>query len=137
METRQAQLVQSSFSRIFARKADLTSRFYSHLFQQRPDIQPMFKAHFGTQKEMFASMLAMVVRGLTQPEVFGHLIDKLRDQHASLNLVRSDWSLACDCLLLALRDVLQDLTTEEEEAWQAATARLVDAMCPSSKPDPA
>ncbi len=132
----QAEVVRSSFSRVFAKKAELTNRFYHHFFLAQPEIEVMFTKNFGIQKEMFSSMLALVVRALEQPELFYLLTDKLRKQHAPLAINKEQWRAAVDALILAFREVLQDdLSAEEDAAWAAAATALVGAMAvPDDRP---
>lgn len=127
--TEQAEIVRSSFSRVFAKKAELTNRFYHHLFLARPEIEAMFTKNFGIQKELFSSMLALVVQSLEQPKLFYLLTDKLRKQHAPLAINKEQWKAAVDALILAFREVLQDdLSAEEDAAWGAAATELIGAM---------
>jgi hemoglobin-like flavoprotein len=128
----QVEVVQSSFSRVFAKKAELTSRFYHYLFQARPETASMFTGNSGHQKEMFSSMLAVVARDLAQPKLFNFRAENLRLKHAPLLINRDQWQAAKGALTLAFSEVLKDdLSKEEDQAWAAAATKLIDAMAAS------
>lgn len=125
----QIRLVQSSFARVFACKADLTERFYLHLFQELPDSRRLFKGDFPAQKEMFASMLAATVRGMSDAKSFRSLGRSLARSHARFNLNRDDLKKAARALQTALSDVMGDgLSPEETTAWNEAVAQLMEML---------
>ncbi|NDW46191.1 globin domain-containing protein [Ruegeria sp. PrR005] len=125
----QIRLVQSSFARVFARKADLTERFYHHLFRELPESRQLFKGDFPVQKEMFASMLAATVRGMSDAKNFQVLGHGLARSHARFNLNRADLKKAARALQAALSDVMADgLSPEETAAWNEAVAQLMDML---------
>ena len=131
--TGQAEAVRSSFSRVFAKKAELTTSFYHHLFRSRPEVEGMFTKNLGIQKEIFSSILTMVVRTLEQPKSLDLLTDKLREQHDALAISADQWQAAIDALMLSFREVLQDdFSAKEDEAWREAATMLVGKMAGST-----
>ncbi|SDC64168.1 globin domain-containing protein [Ruegeria marina] len=125
----QIRLVQSSFARVFTRKADLTERFYHHLFLELPEARRLFKNDFPAQKEMFASMLAATVRGMSDADNFRVLGRGLARSHARFNLNPADLKKAARALQTALADVMGDgLSPDETAAWNAAVAQLMGML---------
>ncbi|MCE8512496.1 globin domain protein [Ruegeria pomeroyi] len=125
----QIRLVHSSFARVFARKAELTERFYHHLFRELPDSRRLFKGDFPAQKEMFASMLAATVRGMSDAKSFQLLGRGLARSHARFNLNHADLKKAARALQTALSDVMGDaLSPEETAAWNEAVAQLMEML---------
>ncbi|WP_171173021.1 globin domain-containing protein [Ruegeria sp. HKCCD8929] len=122
-------LVQNSFARVFARKGELTERFYHHLFKNMPEAEGLFHGDFMVQKEMFATMLAASVRSLIDKGSFHDVGIALAESHARFNLTATQLQCAASSLMAALRDVMgDDLTPEEEGAWNEAVTRLAGMM---------
>jgi len=122
-------LIQNSFARVFRHKGELAERFYHHLFQALPEAQGLFRNDFFHQKEMFVMMLASTVRSLSSEESFEVLGDRLARQHASFGVSSAQYQAATDALVSAMKDVLgEDLSLEEEKAWNTAINRLTRKM---------
>jgi hemoglobin-like flavoprotein len=129
MDSYDIALVQSSFSRVFARKAELTERFYTHLFTCMPEVEPLFRGDFVKQKEMFATMLASTVRSLSNYQSFTQLAQILAQSHARFELTEAQMTNAAQSLMAALHDVMAGkLTPEEEAAWTRAIIKLTSMM---------
>ncbi len=133
MEDAQAKLVEQSYVCVFARKAELATKFYDHLFQQNPDLRALFQEDMYVQREMFVSILAMILKFASRPQTFHELASRLARQHENLGVTHAQYAMAVDALMAALQDVLQnEMAPETAQAWKKAIQELVSHMAPQN-----
>ena len=131
MDKTQRQVLEQSYVQVFARKAELATRFYDHLFAADPGLRALFSKDMFMQREMFASILVLILKHASRPETFHDLGGRLAAQHAKTGVTYAQYALAVDAFVAAMRDVLgATLLPEVEQAWQAAMQDLVSHMAP-------
>ena len=114
---------------MFLQKAEIANAFYEHLFDAMPSARDMFQNDMHQQKEMFATMLVMTVRLLNRQDELEEVVKRLVHVHGRFDVTKSQFAIAGESILLALRDVLaEDFTPRVEEAWQQATQELVSRV---------
>lgn len=136
MDQEAKRLIQENFSKRFACKSQISARFYDHLFELMPDAKNLFTNDAVVQKEMFATMLATVVRSLDKPELFKSVGQKMAESHARYGVDTRGYGLASTALENALCDVVgDDISPEELAAWKGAIDRLTSLMAPPESED--
>lgn len=129
MEAKDVEEMQSSFSKIYARKAELAERFYVHLFVLLPEVEHLFGNDFSKQKEMFASMLTYCLKGVTNNQSMIHTGISLAKTHARYRLGPREIELAGKAVIAALQDVLgDDLTQAQGEVWEQAITGVMQLL---------
>lgn len=117
--------VQSSFATVFARKGELAERFYVHLFRLMPEAESMFEKDFSKQKEMFSTMLTSCIRSLQDPERLEQMSVAMVMAHSRYNLGERAAKVAEEAAMSALRDVMGDeMSADEDAAWRVAITRV-------------
>lgn len=129
MDVMNTQLLQASFTRLFACKAIVTERFYYHLFDQLPEVKPLFRNNFSRQRDMFEAMLARSIRELATPGGVTGFADALVKTHSNLQLTTHQVDTGGKALFLAIKDAIGDnLSAEELAAWERAISQLALSM---------
>lgn len=129
MESRNVEIVTSSFGSVYAQKAALAEHFYRHLFTELPHVKPYFNGGVSKQKEMFSIMLAAAVGGLTDERDMSELCEGLKVSHSAFGLGSYEAEKTTESLMKAFQEVLgSEFDREMEHAWGQAIARVVRAM---------
>lgn len=129
MEGKDVKEMQSSFSKVYARKAQLTDRFYLHLFALLPEVETLFGGDFSKQKEMFAAMLTYCLKGVANSQSLPQARAGLVKVHARFNLGPREMELAGKAVMAALEDVLgNDLSTKQREIWEQAISGVMQLL---------
>ncbi|MGD2184291.1 globin family protein [Lusitaniella coriacea] len=134
----QVELLEASFARIKERQTDFTDCFYAILFKDYPDVKPLF-AHVSMDdqsKKLFDS-LALVVRGLRNPEALMEPLKGLGTRHVQYGAVPAHYPAVGATLLQAFANILQeDWTSEVEWAWANAYSIIAEIMLEGSEYPP-
>jgi hemoglobin-like flavoprotein len=131
MEGKDVKEMQSSFSKVYARKAQLTDRFYLHLFALLPEVETLFGGDFSKQKEMFAAMLTYCLKGVVNNQSLTLAGESLARTHGRYCLGPRETEIAGRAMMAALEDVLgPDLTPEQRVVWEQAIASVMQLLQP-------
>ncbi|MBE1283723.1 MAG: globin domain protein [Rhodobacteraceae bacterium] len=129
MDHRHIALIQTSFAKVFKHKGELADRFYARLFEALPESRALFTQDFSKQKDMFEAMLASTVRSLGDTASFENLGERLALNHRKYGVDTKQYMAAADALTAALKDVMGDALSEDEErAWSEAVHALTGMM---------
>jgi hemoglobin-like flavoprotein len=122
-------LVQQSFEKAAGLGEAVAEIFYAELFAIDPSLRAMFKGSMKEQGRKLLSTLALVVRGLDQPEKIVPAAEKLAVQHVDYGVTAEHYTLVGNALLRTLKKGLGDeFTPEVRAAWVAAYQLLADVM---------
>ncbi|WP_127116058.1 globin domain-containing protein [Shimia sediminis] len=129
MDRQQIDLIQSSFERAYRDKAKISTLFYENLFAAMPEAREMFHEDMHVQRQMFASILVMIVKLLNQSEAMRGVARKLAHAHARFHVSREQFDCAGEALIDALAEVGGDqFTPDTAQAWRQAMQVLFDCM---------
>ena len=129
MDRQHIDLIQSSFERAYRDKAKIATLFYRNLFEAMPEARAMFHQDMQVQRQMFASILVMIVKLLNQPEAMRGVARKLAQAHARFNVSREQFDRAGEALVEAMEEVGGDqFSPGTAEAWREAMQVLFDCM---------
>ena len=129
MDRQQIGLIQSSFESAYRDKAKIATLFYRNLFTAMPEARDMFHQDMQVQRQMFASILVMIVKLLNQPEAMRGVAKKLAHAHARFQISREQFDCAGEALIDALAEVGGDrFSPDTAAAWRQAMQVLFDCM---------
>lgn len=122
-------LVQQSFEKAAGLGEAVAEIFYAELFAIDPLLRTMFKGDMAEQGRKLLTTLALVVRGLDQPEKIVPAAEKLAVNHLDYGVTYEHYTYVGNALLRTLKKGLgDDFTPEVRAAWVAAYQLLADVM---------
>ena len=129
MNTRQIELVQSSFEDVRP-IADTAARlFYKRLFEIDPSLRSLFRTNMEEQGRKLMDTLGVIVGHLRWLDRIMPGIRALGARHAQYGVKRSDYAVVGQALIDTLQIGLgAGFTAEVAEAWLAAYTMLANAM---------
>lgn len=123
------ELVQESFSWIYGDKDTLADSFYERLFEREPKIKMLFTSDHKKQKQMLVSVMAMIVKGLDDPDKLRTSLMILGEQHTKLGVRAEYYEIFGDAFIeTILRSIGGGQPPELEAAWCNVFGNLVDTM---------
>lgn len=129
MNQEQITLVQHTFALAAPDAGQIAERFYHHLFALDPTVRHMFPADLHEQRGKLMTMLAFVVRGLSEPEGLVEPIHRLGERHMHYRVHPQHYAVVGEALLRALAEHFGSaFTVEVQEAWVAAYTFLATTM---------
>ena len=129
MNTKQIELVQSSFAQVVPIADDAAALFYNRLFELDPALRPMFRGDMKEQGKKLMSMIAVVVSGLKTLDRIVPGIQALGSRHAAYGVRDEHYDVVGAALLWTLATGLGEAFTDEvREAWTEAYTLLANTM---------
>lgn len=121
MDRHQISLVRASFTAVMAVADDFSAAFYSHLFDLDPSLRAMFADDLTGQRQKLVDELEHIVGALDRLPPFMERATQLGRRHVEYGVLPHHYDLVLDATLHALRIVLGDgLTDDDEVAWRRA-----------------
>lgn len=129
MTPQQVKLVQETFEQVAPIAPMAAALFYERLFSLDPSLRPLFRGNLEGQGKKLMASLALVARGLDNPQQILAAVRHLGQRHVSYGVQAEDYETVGQALLWTLEQGLGDAYTGEvAEAWTAAYALLSDVM---------
>ena len=129
MNSRQIELVQSSFAQVVPIADTAAALFYGRLFELDPSLRPMFRGDLKEQGRKLMDMIRAVVGNLRTLDRIVPGIRALGSRHAGYGVRDEHYEIVADALLWTLGQGLGEAFTKEtREAWTAAYAILSGTM---------
>lgn len=118
MNSRQKELVQSSFALVVPIAAQAADLFYDRLFQIDSGLRPLFKGDLAEQKKKLMQMLAAAVRGLDDLDALVPVVRDLGARHGGYGVKEEHYDTVATALLWTLEQGLgKAFTPETRDAW--------------------
>lgn len=122
MNSRQIELVQSSFAQVVPIAGVAASLFYDRLFELDPALRGMFRGDMAEQGKKLMTMIGTVVGGLKSLDRIVPGIQALGARHAAYGVRDEHYDVVGAALLWTLAKGLGAAFTDEvRDAWTAAT----------------
>ncbi len=129
MDSKQKDVVQSSFALVVPIAAQAADLFYDRLFQIDPELRPLFKGDLSEQKKKLMQMLAAAVRGLDDLEALVPVVRDLGARHHGYGVKDEHYDTVATALLWTLEQGLGEaFTPETREAWVEVYGILAATM---------
>ncbi|MFL6245879.1 MAG: globin family protein [Thermoanaerobaculia bacterium] len=129
MNTRQIELVQSSFAQVVPIAGVAASLFYDRLFELDPALRGMFRGDMAEQGKKLMTMIGTVVGGLKSLDRIVPGIQALGARHAGYGVRDEHYDVVGTALLWTLAKGLGAAFTDEvRDAWTAAYTLLANTM---------
>lgn len=129
MNSQQIEIVQRTFAMAAPMADEVADRFYCRLFELDPMLRPMFRGDIKQQGQKLMTMLALAVRGLSQPETIVDAVQRLGQRHAGYGVQAQHYATVGEALLSTLAEVFGPAFTDEvRAAWTAAYSLLATIM---------
>jgi hemoglobin-like flavoprotein len=129
MNSRQKELVQTSFAKVAPIADKAADLFYDRLFEIDPSLRPMFPADMKEQKTKLMQMLSAAVKGLDNLETLVPVVRQLGARHGSYGVKGEHYATVAAALLWTLeRGLGDDFTPETKAAWVAVYTILASTM---------
>jgi nitric oxide dioxygenase len=136
MNSRQVELVQSSFEHVRPVAAIAAGLFYGRLFELDPSLRAMFRGDMQEQGKKLMGMLGFVVGNLKRPETILPSVQALGRRHVGYGVQPGHYAVVGEALLWTLETALgDDFTQEVREAWTAAYTLLARVMQEAAQPE--
>ena len=129
MNSRQVELVQSSFAQVVPIADAAAALFYGRLFELDPSLRPMFRGDLTEQGKKLMDMIRAVVVNLRTLDRIIPGVRALGSRHSTYGVRDEHYDTVGAALLWTLGQGLGEAFTEEvREAWTAAYTVLADTM---------
>jgi len=129
MNSRQKELVQSSFANVAPIADQAADLFYNRLFEIDPALRPMFPENMKEQKIKLMQMLTAAVKGLDNLETLIPVVRQLGARHIGYGVKDEHYGTVAAALLWTLERGLGDaFTAETKEAWVVVYGILAQTM---------
>lgn len=110
----------------------LTTHFYNRMFTHHPELKNLFNMgnqQSGKQQTALAMAVLAYAENISNPSVLMPAVDLIGHKHTSLNIQPEQYDIVGTHLLASIKEVLQDLATNEViDAWAAAYQQLAQLM---------
>ena len=125
----QALLVQETFEKVAPIAEAAAEMFYNRLFELEPGAKSLFKGDMKEQGRKLMSMIAVAVKGLTDPEKLIPAVEALGVRHAEYGAIEKHYDSVGEALLWTLEQGLgESFTPEVNDAWVAVYSLLAGIM---------
>lgn len=129
MNSRQVELVQSSFEQVLPIADTAADLFYKRLFELDPALRPLFRGDLRLQGKKLMDALGIVVVNLRRVDRVIPSIRALATRHVAYGVRDSDYTTVGQALIDTLQVGLgSGFTAEISEAWLAAYTLLASVM---------
>ncbi len=124
------ELVQSSFSRAFRDKDNLSRKFYERLFVVAPKTKMLFKEEdLKKQRTMLFAVMAMVLKGLDDPDTLYPYLYMLGEDHAKMGVKPEYFQVFCEVFVETMQIADGKAKNEPlERAWRNAFSMINSVM---------
>lgn len=129
MNPENIKLVQESFARVTPIADQAAEMFYAQLFEYDPELRKLFKNDMREQGRKLMSTLAVVVKGLDNPDRIIPVAQDLAKRHVDYGVKAEDYTTVGNALLVTLRKGIgEEFTQDHREAWIEAYRLLAGVM---------
>lgn len=129
MDSKQKELVQSSFAKVVPIADVAADLFYDRLFEIDPSLRPLFKGDLKEQKKKLMQMLSAAVRGLDDLPSLVPLVRELGARHGGYGVTDAHYDTVAEALLWTLDKGLGEaFTPETKNAWIEVYGVLASTM---------
>jgi hemoglobin-like flavoprotein len=129
----QIKLVQYSFAKVAPISEMAADLFYGRLFATAPQVRSLFPDDMTEQRRKLMATLAVVVKGLDDPDTLLPAARALGRRHIEYGAEPAHFPVVGEALLWTLEQGLgESWTPDVAAAWSAAYAMLSDVMIGSS-----
>ncbi len=129
MDSKQIELVQTSFARIAPIADAAASLFYGRLFELDPSLESLFKSDIEDQGKKLMQTLAVAVSNLDNLGGIVPTVEALAVRHVDYNVTPEMYDTVGEALLWTLGQGLgDDFTPEVEAAWTEVYTTLATVM---------
>jgi hemoglobin-like flavoprotein len=129
MTADQVRLVRSSFERLDSKPEEFALAFYARLFAIDPSLRPLFGPDLRDQARKLASMLALAVRVLDDPDTLAPVVQQLGRRHTGYGVAAGHYHTVGAALIWTLQQQLgTGFTSDVRDAWLAAFGALAGMM---------
>ncbi len=126
---RQKDLVQQTFAEVAPIASTAATLFYDRLFALDPSLRALFKADLEEQKQKLMQMLAVVVRGLDDPQALTPAVRALGERHVGYGVEVAHYATVGEALLWTLEQGLGEAFNDEvRDAWATVYGLLATLM---------
>lgn len=122
------------------RGQDITQRMYQILFEERPEYRRFFENSWmkhpqgGSQPAKLAASVYAYATHIDRVEELEKAVEKIAHRHTETRVIAEQYPVIGECLLAAMKDVLQDAATPEVmNAWTEAYNVLADLFIQREK----
>jgi hemoglobin-like flavoprotein len=138
MNSRQIDLVQSTFNQVLPIADDAAALFYGRLFELDPSLRPMFRGDLREQGKKLMVMLHSIVSNLRNLESILPRVRSLATRHVGYGVRDEHYDIVGAALLWTLAQGLGQAFTEEVgDAWVEAYTILATEMKDASREEAA
>jgi hemoglobin-like flavoprotein len=129
MQTREKELVQSSFKQVVPISAAAADLFYARLFEIDPSLRPLFKSDMTEQKKKLMQMLGAAVVGLDNLYALIPVVRDLGARHVGYGVKDEHYETVGEALIWTLEKGLgAAFTPETKQAWVTVYGVLASTM---------
>ena len=129
MNSKQKELVQSSFAMVVPIADTAADLFYDRLFEIDPALRSLFKGDLKEQKKKLMQMLAAAVRGLDNLDALVPVVRDLGTRHGGYGVKDEHYDTVASALLWTLEKGLGDaFTPETRQSWIEVYSILAATM---------
>jgi len=129
MTPTEIQLVKRTFEMVTPLADTFALIFYDRLFYLAPQVRPLFRVEMSLQREKLIEMLALIVHGLDQPELFVEEVKQMGLRHASYRVEPEHYPILIEAIIWSLNESLGEMVTEEMfAAWEKTLTIVSDIM---------
>lgn len=129
MDSKQIELVQTSFAKVAPIADTAASLFYGRLFELDPSLKPLFKSDMTEQGKKLMMMLGAAVHNLNKLDEVVPAVEALAVRHVRYNVTPEMYDTVGEALLWTLGQGLgDDFTPEVEAAWTEVYITLATVM---------
>jgi hemoglobin-like flavoprotein len=129
VDSKQKELVQSSFALVAPIADTAADLFYDRLFEIDPTLRPLFKGDLKEQKKKLMQMLAAAVRGLDDISALAPVVRDLGARHGGYGVKDEHYDTVAAALLWTLEKGLgEKFTLDTKAAWVAVYGVLSSTM---------
>ena len=129
MNSRQIELVQSSFDQVLPIADTAADVFYKRLFELDPSLRVLFRGDMKAQGKKLMDALSIIVGNLRRIQLVIPGIRALATRHVAYGVKKSDYATVGQALIDTLQVGLGGaFTAEVSEAWLAAYTLLAGVM---------
>lgn len=118
------EIVKSTVPALQQHGVEITTTFYKTLFAKYPEVMPMFNMDRQNSGEQPKALAMTVLAAANNIDNLGALLPAVKNiakRHVDSNVKAEHYPLVGECLLMAIKEVLQDVATDEIlNAWGEA-----------------
>jgi len=134
VNSRQIELVQSSWQKVVPVADDAAQLFYVRLFALDPSLRELFRGDMREQGKKLMSMIDFAVKALTRLDSLLPGLRMLGERHGRYGVRDEHYDTVAEALLWTLQKGLGEaFTPEVKEAWVAAYGVLSSTMKDAAK----